>query len=215
MALTPERLHGFDCIVSRPPSFEQQESWPVLVFLHGRDECKPFKIADALTLHGPLSPQSASEAVEQFLIIAPQLDSPGGDVCLRHAAALMNIVQDATRLYRGDARRAYLTGFSFGGNGVLDVGLMQPNVWAALWAVDPTRVPQQAPARPLWVSAGKYANPNQPAFRAIGLQESSEPADRNTADRVFFFTGTGHSTTARTAYADPGIYQWLLRKSLS
>ena len=38
-----------------------------------------------------------------------------------------------------DTGRLYLTGFSYGANDVFDLALAQPDLWAALSAVDPTR----------------------------------------------------------------------------
>lgn len=102
-----------------------------------------------------------------------------------------------------DASRMYLAGFSFGGNGVFDLASLQPGLWAALWAVDATRVPQPAPRQPVWLSAGELARAQRRAFiKALGLAEDGE--------RVWADDGEDHVGSARVAYGDERIYRWLL-----
>ena len=97
----------------------------------------------------------------------------------------------------------YLTGFSYGGNGVFDLALAQPDRWAALWPVDPTRVPQRAPKQPLWLSAGDVARAQRAPFvRALQLGAKGE--------RVWADDGEDHVGSARLAYGDERIYRWLL-----
>jgi len=102
-----------------------------------------------------------------------------------------------------DASRIYLTGFSYGGNGVFDLALAQPDLWTALWAVDPTRVPRRAPTQPLWLSSGDRARGQRQAFvRASALGASGQ--------RVWADDGEDHVGSARVAYGDERIYHWLL-----
>src|ERR671927_409553 len=75
------------------------------------------------------------------------------------------------------------------GNGVFDLALAQPDVWAALWPVDPTRVPRKPPAQPLWLSAGSIARPQRQAFmHALALR---------TQERVWADDGEDHVGSAR------------------
>jgi predicted peptidase len=102
-----------------------------------------------------------------------------------------------------DPSRLYLTGFSFGANGVFDLATLQPDLWAALWAVDPTRVPHPAPRQPLWLSAGELARSQRRGFvEALRLAEHGE--------RVWADDGEDHVGCARVAYGDERIYRWLL-----
>ena len=48
--------------------------------------------------------------------------------------------------------------------GVFDLAIRRPGRWAALWAVDPTRVPPDDPGLPVWLSIGAAARPLTPAF---------------------------------------------------
>lgn len=174
---------------------------PLLCFLHGYGEAAPMPIERAVRLHGPLAASAAAAATREFIIVAPQLPV-AGDLWVRHADELRALVEEACAQQSADTTRLYLTGFSYGGNGVFDLAAAQPDLWAALWSVDPTRVPKKPPAPPLWLSAGSIARPQRQAFvRALGL---------GTPERVWADDGEDHVGSARVAYGDERIYRWLL-----
>jgi predicted peptidase len=185
---------------------EQTGRLPILCFLHGYGEAAPRDIRRALTLHGPLRSTSTPRARQEFIVVAPQL-LIGGDLWNRYADVLRQIVSEVRSEYGGDARRLYLTGFSFGANGVFDLGAAQPDLWTALWAVDPTRAPAKKLKRPVWLSFGEVSRVRREAF--------VENLDLKPAgDRVGQDDGLDHVATATAAYADERIYDWLLAKSL-
>jgi predicted peptidase len=193
------------------PQARPSAGHPVLFFLHGYDEGAPLDIQDALTRHGPLRPGNPGRAVGEFIIVAPQLPTRG-DVWHRYADAVRVIRRQVHQRYGGDPQRTYLTGFSFGGNGVFDLALLQPDIWAALWAVDPTRVPTRNPERPVWLSFGEVARHRKHGFiQALDLRPILESAD---ADRVYLDEGADHVGSATLAYQDERIYSWLLSKQL-
>ena len=193
-------------------SASEVESRPVLCFLHGYDEAAPMEIRRALTRHGPLRQGNPSEVADRFIVVAPQLSPPGGDVWHRHADTVQQIVTEVREGYGGDPRRTYLTGFSFGGNGVFDLALAQPGFWAALWAVDPTRVPTRDPRRPAWLSFGEVSRRRKKAFiRALDLEPAREAT---SGDRLHLDQDQDHAGSARLAYKDDQIYRWLLSKEL-
>jgi predicted peptidase len=198
-------------LLALPGEPESQKAlWPVICFLHGYDEGAPMKIEDALTRHGPLRLGNPVRRVNNFIMIAPQLPVRG-DIWHRYADGVREIVQDVQKRHGGDPRRTYLTGFSFGGNGVFNLALHQPNFWAALWAVDPTRIPSRDPKLPVWLSFGEAARYNKKGFiRALDLA----PIDAGT-DRVYLDEGADHVGSAMRAYRDERIYSWLLTKRLA
>lgn len=199
-------------LLSLPPDpAPAEEAWPVLCFLHGYDEGAPLEIRRALTRHGPLHPESAREATDRFIVVAPQLPTRG-DLWHRYADNVREIVAKATEDHGGDSQRTYLTGFSFGGNGVFDLALAQPDRWAALWPVDPTRVPGKDPRRPVWLSFGEISRSRKEKFiRALNLKSQKTTPD---GDRLCLDQGQDHTGSARLAYQDERIYTWLLSKRL-
>ncbi len=182
--------------------------WPLLCFLHGYDEGAPMPIRKALTLHGPLAPAS-SAAATQFLIVAPQLPTRG-DLWYRYGVAVRAILEQVLVATAADPQRMFLTGFSYGANGVFDLALDVPGVWAGLWPVDPTRVPGEDPGRPVWFSSGEISRRQARAFiQRLRLEPAQDGEDQ---DRVYQDDGQDHVDTARLAYGDDRIYRWLLRQ---
>jgi thioesterase domain-containing protein len=183
---------------------------PVLCFLHGYDEAAPLEIRRALARHGPLR-RGSRAAAGHFLVVAPQLPMPG-DLWHRYADAVRRIVEEVQRAHGGDPGRTYLTGFSFGGNGAFDLAGEQSGTWAAVWAVDPTRVPRRDPGCPAWLSFGEVARRGRDRFvAALGLR----PADAGAlGDRLYLDEGQDHVGSATLAYRDERVYDWLLTKRL-
>jgi predicted peptidase len=185
---------------------------PLLCFLHGYDEAAPLDIFAALTRHGPLRATTPPRWVDQFVIVAPQLPTRG-DLWHCYAHVVRQIVLEEAQKYGCDEQRVYLTGFSFGGNGVFDLALAHPDLWAALWPVDPTRVPTQPLALPIWLSFGEIARSQARAFiQRLGL----EAVDRAPmSNRVWCDDGADHVGTATRGYSDARVYKWLLSKRRS
>ncbi|HEY0036641.1 MAG TPA: hypothetical protein VGB66_08145 [Longimicrobium sp.] len=150
---------------------------PVLCFLHGYDEAAPTEIFEGVTRHGPLRPGSDGSAMQQMIVVAPQLPA-AGDIWRRYADVVRDIVSRVQAEHGGDPARTYLTGFSFGGNGVFDLALCQPGFWAALWPVDPTRVPGGDPGLPVWMSSGEVSPRGGPVHRAAEPGARRGPAGR-------------------------------------
>lgn len=191
-----------------PPVSPEPGRHPVLLFLHGYDEAAPAPLDVGLTRHGPLRPGNPPIALSRFIVIAPQLPA-AGDIWERYAAHVFQIVEDVIAVRHGDVDRVYLTGFSFGGNGVFDLALRDPGVWAALWSVDPTRVPAEDPGLPIWLSSGALSRRRKTGF--IDRLRLEEDADVDERMRVHVDNGLDHVGTAAAAYADARIYEWLLR----
>lgn len=181
---------------------------PVLCFLHGYDEAAPTEIRRGLTRHGPFASIAPASVADQFILLAPQLPA-AGDLWHRFADAVAELVAQVQQRHGGNRARTYLTGFSYGGNGVFDLALRQRGLWSALWAVDPTRAPPEDPGLPVWLSSGEVSRRRRDAFLhrlRLSPLDGEEPA----ADGVYQDHGLDHVGTAAAAYRDPRIYAWLL-----
>jgi poly(3-hydroxybutyrate) depolymerase len=180
---------------------------PVLCFLHGYDEGPPTSLVDGMTRHGPLAPSSSPLAREAFIVVAPQMPVRG-DMWYRYGREVRRLVDKVQEQYLGDPARTFLTGFSFGGNGVLDLALEAPGPWAALWAVDPTRPPERGPERRVWLSSGAISRLQRDEF--IGRLALEHEGNGEPGDRVYEDQGADHVGTARRAYDNDRVYRWLL-----
>jgi predicted peptidase len=203
--------NGLRYLLSHPVDAAER-ALPLLCFLHGYDEAVPLALENGVTRHGPLRKSSARLALTEFIFVAPQLPH-AGDVWHRYAADVAAVVDRVASELPVQSQRRYLTGFSFGGNGVFALGAVQPDLWAALWAVDPTRVPRDPVVLPIWLSIGQAARVNASAFiRTLHLADANRLTDRDLRDQkgVFVDEGYNHADSATHAYADDRIYLWLL-----
>ncbi len=191
------------------PTEPTSETKPLLVFLHGYNEGAPAPIWEGVTAHGPLSRTASPMAQAGFVIVAPQLPEQG-DFWYRYNEDVLTIVQQVSTFFRINAQQLFLTGFSFGANGVFDLALQEPRVWSALWPVDPTRVPVRHPGRPVWLSLGAASRHNEDAYVAVLRLQRLE--DDSVSDLVYTDEGLDHVGTATHAYQDDRAYRWLLSK---
>ncbi len=198
---------GLRFLLSLPAAGTERGERPVLCHLHGLDEGPPTDLRTGVTRHGPLAPESAARARRAFIVIAPHLPARG-DLWHYSAQPVLKIVREVQRDHGGDPARTYLTGFSYGADGVFDLALLAPEMWAALWPVDPTRVPKQDPGRPVWFSSGEASRHRSRRF--IERLRLQPPDATVTADRIYRDAGLDHVGTATEAYADDRIYTWLL-----
>jgi hypothetical protein len=198
--------HGGLEFALRPPTLSATTRPPLLCFLHGYDEGPPAPLVKGVTAHGPLK-RGASKRSGAFVVVAPQLPVRG-DYWHRHAQAVRDVVLHACERYDADPAQLYLTGFSFGGNGVFDIGVEGRVRWAALWAVDPTRAPRDPLTAPVWLSVGEVSRAGLSRFvRAMQLERID---DARPGARVYVDDGDDHVGAATRAYADDRIYDWLL-----
>ncbi|KAI1712525.1 hypothetical protein DdX_09617 [Ditylenchus destructor] len=199
-------------VLSLPPNASKQKDWPVLCFLHGRDEAAPLPLQQAVTLWGPLSPKNPARIRNEFIIVVPQLPISGDDWHL-YAGSVKDIVKHVQCEHGGDPKRTYLTGFSYGGNGVFDLGIKQSDFWAALWSVDPVRMPKEEVKPPTWLSIGEIVRPSTDAYiQQVCLNLLDEELG---GDRYYLDEGQNHGGCAYMAYKDERIYDWLITKQLS
>jgi predicted peptidase len=207
---------------ARPTPASLQRPPPLLCFLHGLGEAAPLEIQTAMSLHGPLREGNPEDMIDRMVVLAPQLPE-AGDHWHRYADAVRGLVLSMTDRGGCDPARLYLTGFSYGGNGAFDLAIAHPELWAAFWAVDPTRVPVQEIRAPVFVSFGDIARAQAQLYiKRLGLAPSNSDAafaeDVTVEARAGLGThlwkddGLDHVATARSAYRDAAIYRWLLNQ---
>ena len=187
------------------------EPAPILCFLHGIRECwrssdKPEGKEGLMIEHGPLKGGKPQGGANSFIVVVPQVpcaqdeDERSFKGWVKYAETVKEIVQMVRKEYNGNSQQIYLTGFSLGANGVLDIGHRQRDFWAALWPVDPGKLPEDSTDLPIWVSAG-------PHFRAAVERQNRVP--KAQPNRVYEDAGLDHVRTATNAYSRPAIYKWL------
>lgn len=101
---------------------------PVVLFLHGSGERGD---DGARPTQAGLGPYLRAHAAQfPAIVVFPQV--PDGQEWSGHTALAFAALDAATREFRGDRDRTYLTGMSMGGYGTWELALLQPERFAAL-----------------------------------------------------------------------------------
>jgi predicted peptidase len=190
-----------------PEGYQQQESWPLMLFLHGAGER-----GDDLQLvrkHGP--PKLVGEGKQfPFIIVSPQCPSGRWWQPMELATLLDEIVDR----YRVDQDRIVVTGLSMGGYGTWDLAAYQPDRFAALAPIcggsDPIRAKYLA-GIPVWVFHGRKDSV-VPVERSEAMVEALKKADSPVKFTVY--DEANHDSWTET-YANPKLYEWLLQQKRS
>jgi predicted peptidase len=187
-----------------PKNYEQQQSWPLLVFLHGAGERG--RDTKLVAKHGPPKLVEAGKDLP-FVILSPQ--------CARNdswrAEALIALVQMITSKYNIDPDRVYLTGISMGGYGTFALSAAYPDRFAAIAPICGGGNPADADKIkhiPAWVFHGAKD-------RAEPLKVSQEMVDalKSVGGNVKFtvYPEAEHDCWTET-YDNPELYHWLLKQ---
>ena len=193
--------------VALPAGYDADDrEWPLLIFLHGAGER-----GDDLELvgvHGPLKEVREGRDLP-FVIVAPQV--PAGERwTVGRVAATLDAALEA---YRIDPSRVYLTGLSMGGFGTWEAIERMPERFAAAIPIcgggNPIGLPT-ARTVPVWAFHGS-ADPVVPLAASAVMVNALEAAGGDVAFTVY--PGVGHDSWSET-YANPEVYEWLLRHHL-
>ena len=187
--------------------YDQKASSPVLLFLHGVGEC-----GDSLDLvkkHGP--PKLIEEGWQlPFIVVSPQC--PQGRCW--NPVELAELLDEIVANYKVDQDRIYVTGLSMGGFGTFALAAYQPNRFAAIVPICGGGEPRTARIFahiPAWVFHGAR-DPVVPVQRSREMVEALKNAGGNV--KFTIFPEAEHDSWTE-AYANPGLYDWLLQQKRS
>jgi predicted peptidase len=233
----PTSLHY---LLRLPEGYEESKGqvWPLILFLHGAGERGAD--LDKVAVHGPPQLVSAKprvpkkESAEQkagrlesielvrknFIIVSPQC--PTGSSWLR--SDLSGLLDAIERRLLVDKKRIYLTGLSMGGYGTWDLGLREPERFAAIAPIcggassitvllnrrHKTRGPRQKQL-PVWCFHGVKDTtvPAEESERMVNLLKRFG----NESTRMTLYPEAGHDSWT-ASYANPELYRWFLSYSL-
>ncbi len=190
-----------------PPDYQEQECWPLLLFLHGSGER-----GDDLELvkkHGPPKLIAAGRQFP-FIVVSPQCPKNQWWQPVELIALLDHIV--AT--YKVDEDRIYVTGLSMGGFGTWSLAAYRPDRFAAIapicgggeiyWAKNLARLP-------VWAFHGGKDR-GVPPERSERMVEAINKEGGNA--KLTIYPDAGHDAWTET-YNNPEFYQWLLKQKRS
>jgi pimeloyl-ACP methyl ester carboxylesterase len=189
--------------------------WPLIVFLHGSGE----RGYDATEVAANGLPQLLTTRPDfPFIVLSPQVPpEETWNTQLSVLNALLNRIQAD---YAVDATRVYLTGMSMGGFGAWAMALRYPQRFAALvpiaggWDSESDVLPRNIcdiKDMPVWVFHGQ-----QDTIVLPKKDEMMVDALRQCGSTVQFtvYPDADHKASFEMAYAEPGLYAWLLEQHL-
>lgn len=200
---------GLEFLLYLPEGYEKEddERWPLVVFLHGAGERGDD--LSKVAIHGPPKKVAAGESFP-FILASPQCpeDSWWTD------EPVLELIDHLENAYRVDKSRIYLTGLSMGGYGTWHFGTRKPERFAALAPV----CGGSAPYRMRWIK-------NKPVWAFHGAKDVAVPLEeserlisklkemKNENAKLTVYPEAGHDSWTET-YDNPELYDWLLSHSL-
>jgi len=225
--VTTAQMIGYEYLIQQPDGLSSagsMQQFPVLVYLHGAGEIAGEKVAQ-VKKHGPWKDGKfnggAKSSLGNYFLIAPHIAAGGANAW--DTQRLLSTVCTAFSEIKSkfghniiDPARLYVTGFSLGGRGALELaeaGCPNP---AGTPCSSFQRVPFKAAAIlcPLWGSSAQL-HP-QTKYQFFHREHDSNAPTRGTYEhlkkhanaRFHRFAGTSHNCWSAT-YANPQLYDWL------
>ena len=191
-------------LIYLPKDYDQKESWPLMLFLHGAGERGDN--LDRVRQHGPPKLIDAGKQFP-FIVVSPQC--PNGQSW--EPFKLTALLDEIAEKYKVDQDRIYLTGLSMGGFGTWALAAHTPNRFAAIVPIcgggDPSWARRIAHI-PAWVFHGGK-DPTVPIENSKKMVEALKKAGGDP--KFTIYPDAGHDSWTQ-AYNTPELYEWLLQQ---
>ncbi|QDU81437.1 Phospholipase/Carboxylesterase [Polystyrenella longa] len=196
---------SFQYLTFLPKDYDQQEKWPLVLFLHGAGERGDD--LEKVKVHGP--PMQAAAGREfPFILVAPQC--PKG--YWWYPNELAGLLDQLEEKYNVDPDRIYVTGLSMGGYGTWSLASYCPERLAAVAPVcggGVAYLTTEYQDLAVWAFHGDQDS-------VVSLRSSEELIERlkkRGAKEIRFtvYEGIGHNSWTK-AYDTPEFYDWLLQQ---
>ena len=187
-----------------PKDYAQQDSWPLLLFLHGAGE----RGADLerVKVHGPPKLIAAGKEFP-FIVVSPQC--PSNQWWQPHELAAL--LDEVVEKYKVDQDRVYVSGLSMGGYGTWSLAGFSPDRFAALVPIcgggDPRSV-RRFSRVPVWVFHGAKDS----VVPLSASQEMVDALEKVNGNVKFTVDPEADHDSWTAAYDDPELYKWLLEQ---
>jgi predicted peptidase len=190
-----------------PPDYDKQESWPLVLFLHGSGERG--SDLELVKKHGPPKLIAAGKDFP-FVVVSPQCPLEKSWEPLELTALLDEI----TRIYKIDSDRIYVTGLSMGGFGTWRLAAYTPERFAAIAPIcggGETGWAKRLVHLPVWAFHGAK-DASVPLERSQAMVDALK---KNGGDaKLTVYPDAEHDAWTAT-YDNPQFYEWLLAQKKS
>jgi len=218
-----------------PEDWSSKQKWPIILFLHGAGE----RGSDGLLQTDVGLPHAIRLDRSRFnsIVVIPQCLKDSWWPAPQMEELALATLAAATKEFKGDPKRTYLTGLSMGGYGSWDLAAKYPGKFAAVVPICGGIVPPEhlKQARPDLASTGYPDDPKSyeevakkigktPVWIFHGGADDTVPPDGSRKlyaalkavggdVRYTEYPGVGHNSWDK-AYAEPDLMTWMLSKSL-
>ncbi len=218
-----------------PEDWTPKQKWPIILFLHGYGE----RGSDGLLQTDIGLPHAIRKNRSRFpaVVVIPQCSMGHWWTQQEMEKVAMAALAAASKEFKGNPQRTYLTGLSMGGYASWDLAARYPHKFAAVVPIcggiiippdllkdfpdlaknaypdDPktyAEFAQKIGKTPVWIFHGG-ADDTVPVENSRKLDEALKAAGGDV--RYTEYPGVGHNSWDR-AYAEPELMPWLLSKSL-
>ena len=184
-----------------PKQYDYQESWPLLIFLHGSGSA--IEDIEKIRMGGP--PKMFEEGLDsKFLLLAPQLHANlPWDV-----ERVLALIQKVSKEYKVDSTRIYLTGLSRGGFGAWELAVTNPDMFAAVAPIAARDIPgvERLTQSNIWIFHGQDDD-GVPWQGSQYMYNRLKNVKANV--KLSLFENVGHNAWDQ-AYNSDEFWQWLL-----
>ncbi len=193
-----------DYLLALPKDYDKQDSWPLVLFLHGAGER-----GDDLELvkkHGP--PKLIDEGKDfPFIVVSPQCPKDFWWESIELAALLDQVI----KTHKVDEDRIYVTGLSMGGFGTWRLAAFAPNRFAAIAPIcggGEKYWTKQFAHLPVWAFHGAKDTGVPPERSQLMVDELKK---NGGSPKLTIYPEAGHDSWTET-YNNPDFYEWLLEQ---
>lgn len=193
-----------DYLIYLPEGYEEQESWPLLLFLHGSGERGDD--LERVKVHGPPKLIAAGQSFP-MIVVSPQC--PEGRRW--QPVELSALLDEIEEQHRVDADRIYVTGLSMGGFGTWALAAYEAQRFAAIAPIcggGETYWARDMEGLPVWAFHGDQ-DEGVPVERTLQMIEALRA--RGGDPQMTIYPGVEHDSWTQT-YENPELYEWLLRQ---
>jgi len=193
-----------DYLLYLPRDYDQQDKWPLLLFLHGAGERGDQ--LDLVRQHGP--PRLIGEGREfPMIVVSPQCPKERW----WQPTDLTVLIDEIVRTHHVDEDRIYVTGLSMGGFGTWSLAAYTPHRFAAIAPIcggGEAYWTRSFAHLPVWVFHGAKD-------QAVPLERSEQMVEAlkryNGNVKLTIYPDAEHDSWTET-YNNPEFYTWLLQQ---
>ncbi|QDS91571.1 Prolyl oligopeptidase family protein [Roseimaritima multifibrata] len=193
-----------DYLLALPKDYDKQDSWPLILFLHGAGERGDD--LELVKMHGP--PKLIGEGKDMpFIVVSPQCPKNVWWEPIELSALLDQVIKK----YKVDEDRIYVTGLSMGGFGTWELAAFTPDRFAAIAPIcggGEKYWTRRFVHLPVWAFHGAKDTGVLPE-RSQSMVDALKKQGGNP--KLTIYPEAGHDAWTET-YNNPDFYKWLLEQ---